>query len=319
MKLVFMGTPEFAIPSLEMLAGRSFRIGAVFCQPDRPRGRSRKPVACPIKECALDLGLPVYQPKRIRAKKWVRMIRELEPDLIVVAAFGQILPRSILEIPPLGCVNVHASLLPRWRGASPIHFALYAGDRETGVAIMKMVEKLDAGPVYSQDRLAIDPGTGRRDLARILAKRGARLLLDTLPRLGHITPLPQDESRVTYAPIIRKEMGYCRFQQQSAAQIVRMVAAFEEWPGAICHFRGLALKLLRVAEGGRQTPATAGEITSVTKKSMAVACAEESELQLLELQPAGKKPQAIVAFINGYHPRPGEILEAPHGEKPSGI
>ncbi len=308
-----MGTPAFAAPSLEALVHGAHEVLAVFCQPDRPRGRSRKPALCPVKESALERNIPVYQPKRIRAKKWVRILHELAPDLVVVAAFGQILPRSVLDIPALGCINVHASLLPRWRGASPIHFALLAGDPETGVAIMKMEEGLDTGPVYSLERVSMEPGMGRLELERILAKSGARLLLETLPTLGKREPRPQEQARATYAPMIRKEMGYCRFQEQSAAHIARMVAAFEGWPGVLCLFRGKPLKLLKVAPTGQRVSDPPGAIVSVTKKSLTLTCAQGTELAILEVQPSGKKPVPIAAFINGYQPKPGERF----GELPS--
>ncbi len=308
MKMVFMGTPEFAVPSLRSMGDHT--ILGVFCQPDRPKGRSRKPLPCPVKQVAGEMGLTVFQPKRIRMRKWVTLLREMAPDVIVVAAFGQILPQSILDIPTIDCVNVHASLLPRWRGASPIHYALLSGDLETGVAIMKMVRELDAGPVYALEKAPIPPGMSRTRLERELAQRGGDLLARTLPKLSELRPVPQDPDQVTYAPIIQKHFGYVNFLEQNAFEIERMVRAFEDWPGVFCRFRENPIKLLKVTAVSSQQDGVPGAVIEVTRKRLVIACAEHSALEIVSVQPAGKKAQTAGAFINGYRPVPGETFQS---------
>lgn len=305
LNIVFMGTPEFAVPSLKKCAAHH-RVSAVFCQPDRPKGRSKKPAPCPVKVAALELDIPVHQPKRIKAKKWVTILQELQPDLIVVAAFGQILSQTILDIPAIDCVNVHASLLPRWRGASPIHYAILDGDAEAGVAIMKMVRELDAGPYYSMASVPITPKLGRIELEAQLAELGGNLLLETIPNLAATTPTPQALDQVTYAPIIERSFGYVNFADKTAAEIERMTRAFEAWPQVQCLFRGQPVKLIEAqVEEGSGAP---GTVVEVSKKVLKVAC-REGILSLKVVQPSGKKAQPIASFNNGYHPKEGECFE----------
>ncbi|CAM2005802.1 methionyl-tRNA formyltransferase [Acanthopleuribacter pedis] len=308
MKIVYMGTPDFAVPALRALADR-YGVSAVFCQPDRPKARSRKPVACPVKQAALELGIEVHQPKRIRAKKWVQLLRDLAPDLIVVAAFGQILPQSILDIPTIDCVNIHASLLPRWRGASPIHHALLYGDPRTGVGIMRMEAGLDTGPVYREAAMDIDDTITREALEQALATMGADVLLETVPDLKGMEPTPQDDAASCYAPIITKDMGWVDLSRQNAETVWRTVRAFRGWPDVYVQWQDHPLKLCSVQ------PVTDGDVTGepgtlaqVTKKRMLVACADNTLLNVLEVQPAGKKVMPIHAFINGYKPTVGETL-----------
>ena len=308
MNVVFMGTPDFAVPSLNRLHARH-RVSAVFCQPDRPKGRSRKPVACPVKQAALSLGLEVHQPRRIRTRKWVALLEALEPDLIVVAAYGQILSQKVLDVPRIDCINVHASILPRWRGASPIHHAIRAGDGTTGVSIMRMVLALDAGPVYETVEIPIGTETGRLALEAELAVRGAELLTSVIPDLESRTPVPQDEDLVTHAPIIEKDFGYLDPAREEAAALDRAVRAYEEWPSVVTRFRDQSVKWHRVrvladAQGG-----VPGTIVAVTKKSLVLACGNGTRLALEEVQPSGKKAMPIAAFINGYKPEPGERFE----------
>ena len=305
--IVYMGTPEFAVPALKQLAQAGYPIQAVFCQPDRPKGRSKKLVPCPVKQVAESLGIPVHQPKRIRAKKWQRLIHELEPDLIVVAAFGQILPQTMLDIPKIDCLNIHASLLPRWRGASPIQHAILEGDEQTGVAIMRMELELDAGPVYRMKALPIPAGLGRVQLEAQLSAMGADLLLETLPAvLEKRQPQPQDEGAATFAPIIEKHFGYFDFQEKTALQIERLTLAFEGWPGVHSCFHGHPVKLIEVKASENHTDGQPGTLVEVSKKTLAIACAEGTVLYIRHLQPVGKKVQPVAAFINGYHPELGE-------------
>ncbi|MDJ0836060.1 MAG: methionyl-tRNA formyltransferase [Acidobacteriota bacterium] len=304
-----MGTPQFAVPSLAGLHGHH-TVTAVFCQPDRPKGRSRKPVPCPVKEKALELGIPVHQPKRIKARKWVNLLNELAPDLIVVAAFGQLLSQKVLDVPRIACVNVHASLLPRWRGASPIHYAIKEGDERTGVGIMKMELALDAGPVYSEASVPLDHTTRRRDLEHTLAELGADLLVKTIPDLQNIEPRAQDEALVTYAPIIGKDFGYLDPAESTAEELDRAVRAFEEWPSVVTRFRETPVKWHRTRVVPAEGQAEPGTVALVSKKRLCVACAGENWLELLEVQPSGKKSQPVAAFVNGYQPKPGEPFEA---------
>lgn len=305
MNIVYMGTPDFAVPALKAIAGAGFQVSAVFCQPDRSKGRSKKPVPCPVKEAALALDIPVHQPVRIRAKKWVALLRDLAPDVIVVAAFGQILPQSILDIPTIDCVNLHASILPRWRGASPIHHAISAGDAETGVALMRMTKELDAGPVYDTVTVPIDGDTRREALERTLAIMGAELALKHLPNLSTMEPIPQDESGATYAPIIQKSDGFIDPKALSALEIDRLVRGFENWPGIWCSFRQQPLKLIEVEPmEGLGEP---GSLVEITKKRLVLAC-REGLLLCKTLQPAGKKAMPAAAFINGYKPEVGEVF-----------
>jgi len=303
-RLVFMGTPQFAVPSLEALINSHWEVVGVYCQPDRPKGRSRKPQPCPVKVAAQANSIPVFQPDRIKARRWRQHLESLAPDLVIVAAFGQILSQRILDIPPLGCINVHASLLPRWRGASPIHAAIAAGDRETGVGIMKMTRGLDEGPVYASKATAIDDRTGRLELETRLADLGAGLLLDTIAKLPEIDPIPQDDTLATYAPIIKKAMGYGDVEKQSALTLSRLVRAFQDWPNIILAFRGQPVKILEAAHMPEVTELKPGQIHLIGRKQLILGCANQSALSLDRIQPAGKKAMTAEAFINGY--RPGE-------------
>ena len=308
MKCVFMGTPDFAVPCLEALC-REHQVVAVFCQPDKPKGRTHKLIPCPVKKAAEVRGISVYQPRRIRARKWVRILRELAPDAIVVAAFGQILSQAILDIPKIDCLNVHASVLPRWRGASPIHYAIKSGDETTGISIMKMVLELDAGPVYRQKEIPIPAQMGRQELEIALSELGSELLLETLEKVGQLKPQPQPDQGVTYAPIIQKNFGFLDFGKHTAAQIVNGVRAFEGWPGVSVRFRGTPVKLIAAREAMEETEGKPGEIVQQTKKTLRVACSAHTSLWIDTLQPAGKKEQPVAAFINGYRPEPGEHFE----------
>ncbi len=307
MKVVFMGTPEFAVPSLQALIP-DHDVLAVFCQPDRPKGRGNKLVPCPVKEVALAHGLPVHQPERIRTTRWARLLEELAPDVAVVAAFGQILSQRLLDAPRLGCVNVHASLLPRWRGASPIHYAIKEGDAEAGVAIMKMELALDAGPVYAMEGFPLESHLGRSELEQRLAHLGAQLLRRTLPQLATLEPRPQDPAGVTFAPIIAKHFGHVDPAQETAAAIARAILAFEGWPGVHCGFRNQKLKLVQAHPISSVFEAQAGTLVLHGKSDLVLVCAQGTALALDQLQLPGKNEMPAAAFINGYRPQTGERL-----------
>lgn len=241
--VVFMGTPDFAVPALRLLLQHHTVLGVVT-QPDRPAGRNRQVQMSPVKQVALEAGIPVFQPEKIRLPAAIEELRQWQPDVYVVAAFGQILPQTVLDIPPHGSVNIHASLLPRWRGAAPIQAAIRAGDAETGITIMKMDAGLDTGPMLSQRAIPItteDTGASMHDK---LAALGGELLIKTLPGYlnGQIAPIPQDESQATLAPRIQKEEGVIDWTQP-AIHIERTVRAFTPWPGTSTTWNGRQLKI----------------------------------------------------------------------------
>jgi methionyl-tRNA formyltransferase len=251
LRLVFMGTPAFAVPSLRTLlslrdvVGRPARVVAVVTQPDRPAGRGGHIQASPVKGAALEAGVPVLQPGRLRRPEHVAELRAYSPDLIVVAAFAQILSPAVLDMPAYGCLNVHASLLPRWRGASPIAAAILAGDTTTGVTIMKMDAGLDTGPILAQRAETIQPDDTVATLTERLATLGASVLVDTLGPwvAGQIIPRPQDEAQATLTRPLQREDGLIDWGATAAATVARMVRAYDPWPGAYTHYAGRMLKL----------------------------------------------------------------------------
>lgn len=243
-KIVFMGTPDFAVPVLHQLIAQHEVIGVVT-QPDRPAGRNRQVQMSPIKQVALAYAIPVFQPEKLRRTEAIAELKQWQPDLYVVAAFGQILPQAVLDIPAYGSINVHASLLPRWRGAAPIHAAIRAGDAESGITIMKMDAGLDTGPILTQRAIRLASDETGQSLHDQLALMGGELLIETLPGYlaGTLQPQPQPEDGVTYAPQIRKEEGQIDWKQ-SAVVIDRLVRAFTPWPGTFTTWNGQTLKIL---------------------------------------------------------------------------
>lgn len=303
-RIVFMGTPQFAIPTLQSLVEESSlgQVVGVFTQPDRPSGRGRTLQPSPVKVLALEHAVPVYQPKSLRKPEPQAQMQTLRPDVIIVAAFGQIVPPAVLDLPPFGCINVHASLLPRWRGAAPVAAAILAGDDVTGVTIMKMDAGLDTGPIIRQRSLPIASDDTRESLTGRLAHLGAELLRDTLPDwfAGRIRPQPQNEEEVAYAPRIEKEQGRIDWHE-SAEVIGRQVRAFYPWPGAFTHWQGDLLKILAAGasheyaqETAQQPPGTVVE----TSEGPAVVTGS-GVLQLRQVQPAGKRPMPARAFARG--------------------
>ena len=244
MKIIFMGTPDFAVSALEALCRAGKDVILAVTQPDRQKGRGRKVIETPVKICAEKWGVPVYQPVRIREAEPIEKIRSLEPDLIVVAAFGQILPRELLEIPRLGCVNIHASLLPRLRGAAPIQWAVINGDHESGITLMQMNEGLDTGDILFQESVPIGPEETGESLYEKLAKLGGEMIVRYLPAIeaGQISPVRQDDEKSSYAPMLRKEMGEIDWSK-SAEQISRTLRGMLPWPGAYTTLNGHVLKV----------------------------------------------------------------------------
>lgn len=290
-----MGSPDFALPSLRGLAA-NYQVVGVVTQPDRPSGRGREPKAPPVKQLAQTLDLPIIQPEKLRQPEALEQLRNWAPDLVVVAAFGQILRQEVLDLPPHGCINVHASLLPRWRGASPINAAILHGDEETGVTIMKMDAGLDTGPMLAQRAIPIAPEETAGSLFEKLSNLGADLLLETLPEYlaGTLTPVPQPQEGVTYTPMLKKEEGRLDFTSP-AVELERRVRAFNPWPGAFMELDGTLLKIHQAhSEAGT---AAAGQ-RLVYRDQPAVATGD-GLLILDVLQPAGKKPMSGKAYLAG--------------------
>lgn len=294
-RIVFMGSPDFAAPSLQALA-RHYNIVGVVTQPDRQAGRGRELKSPSIKTLALELGLPIIQPEKLRDPSAMDQLRLWAPDLIAVAAFGQILRPDVLALPPRGCINVHASLLPRWRGAAPIQAALLAGDSQTGVTIMKMDQGVDTGAIISQSAIPIEDEDTGGSLSEKLSRLGADLLIETLPRYisGELRPQPQNEGEATYAPMLKKEDGLLDFTRP-ADELARRVRAFSPWPGAFMDFDGAMLKIHRAhAEAGE---ASAGR--RLIYRGQAAVGARGGLFILDEVQPAGKKSMNGKAFLSG--------------------
>lgn len=298
-RFVFMGTPEFARTSLACLLAAGVRPAAVFAQPDKPAGRGRTLSPPPVKVLALEEGITVHQPPTLKDPAVRALLAELAPEVIVVVAYGKILPQAILDIPPLGCVNVHASLLPRHRGASPIAHAIWEGDATTGVTTMRMEAGMDTGPIYLQAELAIPPGATTGSLSPLLARMGGDLLVETLAGLaaGSLEAKPQDDSLATYAPKIRSDEGRLSFQAP-AARVERQIRAFHPWPGTFVEVRGERLKVLASALGGEAPDSAPGEV--VDGSALGVACGDGRILYLTVLQRAGKRALPAQEVLRGF-------------------
>ncbi|MEW6457533.1 MAG: methionyl-tRNA formyltransferase [Bacillota bacterium] len=299
--LVFMGTPDFAVPALRALVESEFRVLRVVTQPDRPRGRGNKLAPGPVKAYALKQGLEILQPVNIRDHVFVDLIRELRPDFIVVAAFGRILPGVVLDIPRLGCVNVHASLLPRYRGAAPIHWAVMNGEPETGVTTMLMDEGLDTGDILLQEKTAIGPDDNFGVVHDRLAELGAVLLVRTLDRLtaGELVPRPQNESRATYAPPLRREHEVIDWTR-TAEEIKNQVRGLDPWPGAHTMLNGRVLKVWRAEIAGDRGGGRPGQVLLADPVHGLVVSTGAGAVRLLEVQPAGRRRVRAEDFLRGY-------------------
>lgn len=301
-RIVFMGTPEFAVRSLEACLEVGEVVAAVT-QPDKPRGRGQEVAMSPVKALALAKGIPVLQPPKIRGTNFHEEIRALRPDVGVVTAYGKILPQELLDAPAQGCVNVHASLLPRFRGAAPIQWAIAAGDEVTGVCLMKMDAGLDTGPVIDRRELRIGPEDTAASMHDKLSKLGGELIRESLPRYlrGELKPVPQPSEGVVLAPLIKKEDGRLDFTRP-AAELERRTRAFHPWPGTYTELGGKTLKVLKAkAGGGRGAP---GEVLEAGAGGLEVACGEGS-LVLLEVQPEGKRAMSARELLAGHRLQKG--------------
>jgi methionyl-tRNA formyltransferase len=311
-RMIFMGTPEFACPTLQILIDRGEHVVAVVTQPDRPKGRGQKLMSPPVKELALKHGIPVHQPLKVRDPDAIELLRELRPDVIVVVAFGQILPKALLEIPSQGCINVHASLLPRYRGAAPLNWCIINGESETGVTTMLMDVGLDTGPMLLKRSTPIDENEDIVSLHDRMSIMGAELLSETLDGLacGTIVPQEQDGAQSCYAPMLKKEDGqvdWCR----DARSIHNRVRGLVVWPGAYTFLDGQVLKIYRAkVSTGSGLP---GLVLRADKKGIEVACLTGS-LIIEELQLAGKKRLDAASFLSGYAVSEGTLLGSAQGE-----
>ena len=313
MRVVFMGTPAFAVPSLEALDNSDHEVVGVVTQPDRPKGRGQAVVPCPVKELALAKGLPVSQPEKIKSPEFLQQLSDWKPDVIAVTAFGRILPKAILDLPPMGCVNVHGSLLPAYRGAAPIQWALIHGDAETGITTMLMDEGMDTGAVLLQQTISIEPEETSLELGARLAKVGGALLVETLTRLAErsIVPREQDHTRATSAPLLKKEDGVIDWTQ-SATEIANRIRGLSPWPGSYTFHREHRLIIWKgriEAQGGpgRSEGQRPGTILAVGQKFFWVETGE-GRLEVLEVQPANKKRMSVEQFLQGHALRVNERL-----------
>ena len=301
MKIVFMGTPDFAVGTLHALAESEHEILAVVTQPDKPKGRGKALQPTPVKEEAMRYGIPVYQPKKVREEEFQVVLRELNPDLIVVVAFGQLIPKSILELPRYGCVNVHASLLPKYRGAAPIQWAVIDGEKEYGVTIMKMDEGLDTGDMIAKTVVPLAADETGGSLFDKLSQVGAQLLLDTIPALEEGTVVCEkqpEESPTPYAAMLNKKMGLIDWSQD-ASVIECLVRGLNPWPSAYTYLKGKTLKIWQAKVVEKQHEEEPGTIIEVDKKHLVVAC-KTNALLIERLQLEGKKQMETEAFLRGY-------------------
>ncbi len=309
LRIIFFGSPDFAVPTLRGLHASRHKVVAVVTQPDKPRGRGQQRSAGPVKAFALAHGLGVIQPERMKDEGFLAMAASMAPDLGVVAAYGKILPAALLAIPRLGMINVHASLLPRWRGASPIHRAVMAGDPETGISIMRVVQALDAGGVFASAGRSIGPDETSEDVERDLAELGARLILPVLDQLadGSARETPQDESLVTYAPRLTRDEGVVDWGARALA-IHNQVRGLHPWPHAFTSLGGARLILLRSAAPEGELPAESaspGTVVRIDREAIVVAAGEGTLLRLLQLQSEGRRPVSAREFAAGARLRPG--------------
>jgi methionyl-tRNA formyltransferase len=299
-KIVFMGTPAFSVPILEGLLESGYEVQAVVTQPDRPVGRKHVITPPPVKVAALKHDLLVLQPEKISGSTEMDKIASLAPDLIITAAFGQFLPEKLLQIPRLGAINVHASLLPKYRGGAPVHYAIMNGEDKTGVTIMEMIKKMDAGAIYSQAEIPITKTDDVGTMFEKLSALGKDLLLNTLPELiqGTLEKTPQNEAQVTFSPNITREQEAIDWQK-TADEIDNQVRGMRPWPIAFTTYRGVRWKIWDVTPLAETTDAAPGTIIKKDKSELFVACGKNTTLALKELQPAGKGKQDVQAFLNG--------------------
>ena len=306
MRVIYMGTPDFAVPALDAMHEAGHDVVYVVTQPDAVRERGKKVKFSPVKEKALELGIEVLQPNKIRKNEnFFETLQKAKPDVIVVAAYGKILPKSILELPPLGCINIHGSLLPRFRGAAPIQAAIIAGDCDTGITIMKMAEGLDTGDMLAKVSTPIDHKTGQQ-LHDELSELGAKLLVETLPHLAEIEGEKQDDSLSTYAPMISKQDGHIDFHED-AAKIERRIRAFDPWPGTFAFLGEKMIKLWKAETIDDTAEAKEGTVIEASDGHIDIACGK-GILRVTEIQMPGKRRTAVSEYLKGNSIEIGTVL-----------
>ncbi len=308
-RILFMGTPEFAVPTLELLVEKAWPLIGVVTQPDRPKGRGQRLVASPVKETALRHGLAIYQPEKVRAPKFLDIFRGLAPEMVVLVAFGQILPKDVIDGPPLGCINVHPSLLPKYRGAAPMNWALIRGEKKTGITIMRMNEGVDSGDILLQEETAIEPNETYDHLHDRLAIFGAQCLLRAIEGLvaGTVHRIPQDHAAATLAPRLKKEDGLIRWEAP-AREIADFVAGLSSTPGAYTHLDGKVLKVYAAeVEDAPQCCETPGTIVGTGPKGLQIS-AGTGYVYLKDVQLESKKRMPIGDFLRGFRFVPGKKL-----------
>ena len=307
MRILFMGTPDFAVPCLDALVENGYQVVGVVTQPDRPKGRKGELTPSPVKQAALRHGLHVLQPEKVREADALDAIETLDADLLVTAAYGQLLPKRLLDMPRLGCINVHASLLPRWRGGAPIHRAIIEGDKESGVTIMRMVQKLDAGDMISRVVLPIEETDTAETLFHKLSDAGAKLLIETLPAIeaGTITETPQDEALVTYSPELSRDDERIDWSKD-ARRLFNQVRGLNSWPVAFTYMDHKVMKIwqARIQEEKSEPKVQPGTVVDVTKDAIIVQCGTGT-LALTEIQPAGKRRMMVSDYLRGVKMAPG--------------
>ena len=313
MKLLFCGTPEFAVPTLRRLHAEGFSIAAAVTQPDRPKGRGLEPAASPVKQAAVELGLRVEQPEKLKGDAGRARLAKYEPEAVVIVGYGQLIPADLLDIPPHGWINLHASLLPKYRGAAPVQWALMRGESATGVTTMRIDAGLDTGPILLQAEEVIREDDTAVTLAARLAERGAPLMVETLRGLaaGSLAPRPQDPAQASKAPLLKKEDGRVEWSL-AAREIYDRIRGLMPWPGAFTTFRGKNLHVwwatpVEAPQGVVQPPAPGTLLAE--KHALYVACGGESWLRLEEVQPADRKRMRAEDFVNGLHVKSGERFE----------
>lgn len=308
MKIIFMGTPDFSVGTLEALVEAGHEVVLAVTQPDKPKGRGKEMQFTPVKECALKHNIPVFQPKKVREPECVEELRKYNADVMVVVAFGQILPKEILEMTPYGCVNVHASLLPKYRGSAPIQWAIIDGEEVTGVTTMQMDEGIDTGDMLLKKEVVIDKKETGGSLFDKLAEEGAKLCVETLKELEEktVTPIPQGETTTAYAKMIRKELGDIDWTKRGI-EIERLIRGLTPWPSAYTNWNGKVMKIwdAEVVEGSSE--AAPGTIIKVEKDAFYVQTGENL-LKVCELQIPGKKRMDAGAFMRGYQVKEGVVL-----------
>ncbi|MBE5959395.1 MAG: methionyl-tRNA formyltransferase [Lachnospiraceae bacterium] len=309
MRIMFMGTPDFAVSTLEEIAKSGHELVAVVTQPDKPKGRSGKLIYTPVKEKAIELGVKVFQPNRVKDESFMDILDEVKPDLIVVVAFGQILPKRVLDYPKYGCINVHASILPKYRGSAPIQWAVIDGEKESGVTIMRMDEGVDTGDIIDIATLELDPKETGGSLFEKLSVLGGKLLADNLQNIfdEKVTFTKQDEEKATHAGMLSKDMGIINFKELDADSIERLIRGLNPWPSAFTKIAGKTLKIWDADVVENAEGAMPGTVFGITKNNFCIA-AKEKAIVVNEVQLEGKKRMSAGDFMRGYNLENGTVL-----------